>query len=146
MPMSSLSPSFMTYQNISPLIKPHAWVSQYIFIFSCLRMQSVQVSEWLRSTQRFWSRRPKKWQKFDRRLVQILGGGWNEYTYSLPTAPKMWNGHAWVDGRRPLNLDDRPKIKLSETLSVPSTILSACSMLHVGSRVNSVIIVWMYVP
>ena len=43
-PMSSPPPSFMTYQNISPLIKPHAWVLQYIFIFSCLRMQSVQDS------------------------------------------------------------------------------------------------------
>ena len=30
-----------------------------------------------------------------------------------------------------LNLDDRPKIKLSETLSVLSTIFSACSMLIV---------------
>ena len=36
-----------------------------------------------------------------------------------------------------LNLDDR----LSETLSVLSTIFSACSMLYVGSRVNSVSIV-----
>ena len=43
-PMSSPPPSFMTYQNISPLIKPHAWGFQYIFIFSCLRMQSVQDS------------------------------------------------------------------------------------------------------
>ena len=40
-----------------------------------------------------------------------------------------------------LNLDDRPKIKLSEMLSVLSTNFSACSMLHVGSRVNSVSIV-----
>ena len=39
------------------------------------------------------------------------------------------------------NLDDRPKIKLSEMLSVLSTNFSACSLLHVRSRVNSVGIV-----
>ena len=52
-PMSKLPPSFMKYQNISPLIKPHAWILKYIFIFSCLKMKSVQDSEWPRSTQRF---------------------------------------------------------------------------------------------
>ena len=50
LPMSSPPPSFIIYQNISPLIKPHGWVFQYIFIFSSLRMQSAQDSEWLRST------------------------------------------------------------------------------------------------
>ena len=34
-----------------------------------------------------------------------------------------------------LNLDDRPKIKLSEMLSVLSTNFSACSLLHVRSIV-----------
>ena len=61
LPMSLLPPSSMRYQNVSPLIKPHAWIFQYIFIFSYLRMQSVQDSEWLRSTQRSWSRWPKMW-------------------------------------------------------------------------------------
>ena len=99
LPMSSPPPSFIIYQNISLLIKPHAWVFQYIFIFSSLRMQSVQDSEWLQSTQRCWSRWPKMWYKFDRRLVQILGRRRNAHTYTLPTDSKMWNGHAWVDGR-----------------------------------------------
>ena len=40
-----------------------------------------------------------------------------------------------------LNLDDRPKIKFSEMLSFLSTNFSACSLLHVRSRVNSVSIV-----
>ena len=61
LPMSLLPPSSMRYQNVSPLIKPHALIFQYIFIFSYLRMQSVQGSEWLRSTQRFWSRQKKMW-------------------------------------------------------------------------------------
>ena len=105
--------SFIMYQNISLLIKPHAWAFQYIFIFSSLRMQSVQDSEWLRSTQRCWSRWPKMWYKFDRRLVQILGRRRNAHTYTLPTDSKMWNGLVGLDGRSTPNSWWRSRLQKS---------------------------------
>ena len=99
-PMSSLSPSLMRYQNISPLIKSYAWVFRYIFNFSCLRMQSVQVSEWRndfgRGDQKCDRNLKEDWYRFS------AGAGTSIATQCIQGAQRCGTDvPGWMDGAHP---------------------------------------------
>ena len=101
-PMSSLSPSFIRYQNISLLIKPNAWVFQYIFIFSSLRMQTAKFlndsdrhSDFGRGDQKSDKNLTEDWYRFS------AGAGMSIRTHCLPHHRCGTDMPGWMDGARP---------------------------------------------
>ena len=101
-PMSSLSPSFIRYQNISLFIKPNAWVFQYIFIFSSLRMQTAKFlndsdrhSDFGRGDQKSDKNLTEDWYRFS------AGAGMSIRTHCLPHHRCGTDMPGWMDGARP---------------------------------------------
>ena len=101
LPMSSLPPSFMRYQNISPLIKPHAWILKYIFISAvseCNRYKILNDSDRLSNLGRS--------KKCDKNLTEdwyrfSAWAGTNMPTHCLPYHRCSTDLPGWMDGAHP---------------------------------------------
>ena len=101
LPMSSLPLSFMRYQNISPLIKPHAWILKYIFISAvseCNRYKILNDSDRLSNLGRG--------KKCDKNLTEdwyrfSAWAGTNMPTHCLPNHRCSTDLPGWMDGAHP---------------------------------------------